>query len=493
MKISKLSRKHPEYDADTMRMYQCLFEGGKTLRKNIKDFIPQNDVEPDPLYQKRIKNSHYLNYTGRIGNFFASWLFSSTLVYDSGRGEAKDDEFYSEFKEDCDGNGTDFDKFLRDRFVEALIKQRSYFLVDFPELPENVLELTAADIDLGRAVLRAIPTENVINWKKTKTGAFVWLVTYECCEEIQDIESDVYHVHTWTQYYANGDTRRWELRVKEDERIDPDKEVPEIEPPGNRLGAIPIVEMCLPVELWLLNNLSDPQTEHFQAHTALSWSIKRTCYAMAVLKLKNANKSPRLGSGYFLTIGVEEDLVWASPPAQHFGVIADYCKSLKEEIHRVSDQMAQALSEGSAANRQTAEAKEHDSGSTGIVLKAYGAIVRHVVEKTMDMVSAGRGDADYEWAISGMDSFKMVSADGLATTALTIQPLQVRSPTFQKELQKKLTKSVLPDLSQKLKEQIDKEIDENLFDEEFSGDVIGPVAEKQEREDERNANPPQEE
>lgn len=477
MRLDKLQRKHADYDRETMDLYAALFEGGVKFRKNVKKYLERHDVEPLALYERRAKAAHYLNYAGRIGNFFASWLFTSPLTLDSGRSDdptvpPDDDPFYGAFKEDCDGAGTDLSRFLRGRLVEAMQKQRAYWIVEQAEQPDEaeLAQMTVRDWkDVGgdRVRLRAIPTEQVTNWKRDREGNLLWVVQHECVTELDDFASpdDETTTETWTLWKADGTARRWQDVRKKSEKRKPDFDVPEVDAPRSTLGVLPVVELCLPTELWLMDNLADPQLEHFRARNALSWSMQRACYAMALFKLKNRNKKPVMGSGYHLILGVDEDMSWPAPPATPFSVGKEYVADLKDEIHRISDQMAQGVNNNAAAVGRSADSKKQDGAATEVVLKAYGALVCEATELTLGLVSLARGDDDYEWSISGLDTFHVTDAETVINNALAADTLAIPSPVFKREVFKKVARKMLTGTDEKKLQVIDQEIDEHVTDE----------------------------
>jgi hypothetical protein len=112
LKLKQLRRTHADYDAELFQKYRDLFDGGHALAKNVEKYIVRNGQEPQLVYQQRcqVAKDEYVNYVSSIANFFASWLMTSKLQFKS-EPETVDD-FYDEFKEDCDGDGTDFEHFI---------------------------------------------------------------------------------------------------------------------------------------------------------------------------------------------------------------------------------------------------------------------------------------------------------------------------------------------------------------------------------------------
>jgi hypothetical protein len=471
MKLKLLQRRHADFDAETLQTYEDLLVGGAQFRKHATRYLIQNDVEPKSAFEKRAKASHYLNYVAPLANFFASWLFSSQLTYRAD-GSA-DEEAYAEFQEDSDGTGTSLERFLRQRFVEALTVQRAYWRVVFPTPMTAATDLAEYEaLGLNRPTLEKIPACCVVNWRRAADGSFLWLLEYRSVEELLEIENpDATVTETWTLWRADGTARRWQLRRDKRDHVTPDTDVPEIDPPHNPIAALPIVELQLPPELWLVDQIADAQLEHFRQRNALSHAIRRTCFAMPVFNLKDTRKKPTLGTGYYLMIGLEEKVSWPAPDAAPFAVVEANAAGLKDEIHRVAAQLGRGVDNNAAAVGRSAESKQQDDSATEIVLRAYGGLMRDAAERTFDLVSLGRDD-DIAWDVSGMDKFHVTDAKAVTDLAVASGTLQIPSATYRRELAKRVVRAQLPDLDEKTARTIEKEIEAGITNE----DLVPPPA-----------------
>jgi hypothetical protein len=482
MKIGQLNRKHADFHGDTLQMYGDLFAGGEQIRKNIRRYLPQHDMEPSPVYDRRVKQAHYLGYIGPIVNYFASWLFTSPPRIDS---DVTPPEFYAEWKEDCDGIGTDLEDFLRARFVDACISRRSYWCVEMADAPPQ--SMSRADWEragLDRTWLRAVPASSLVNWRREPNGSWIWALEHSLTEELVEIEDEQPTVtHTWTQWRADGEHRRWQLAHRRDQRPDADTDVPEIEAPRTLVPGVPLVEMALPREMWLLNLLADGQLEHFRKMNALSWAIDRTCYAMPWFFLKDARKPPTMGRGYYGILSTDEKIEWPAPPAAPFSVVQEYSAKMRDEMHRVAHQMAIASDNNAAAVGRSGESKQADNRPTEIVLQAFGRYVREPTERTLDLISQARGD-DLKWTVGGADSYSIASLEELTDTTAAIKVLGVQSPTLLREVSKRVAAAALPGASETLLGEIEKEIDaepaaqptDGVETTESTADAAAPVA-----------------
>ena len=236
MKIKQLRRQHADFNLELLDKHRDLFCGGERFRKNVARYLPKNEREPAAVYQRRSQQAadEYINYSGPIANYFAAWLFTSKPVIKTDPEQV--DPFYAEFKEDCDGKGTDLDDFFRDRFVDAIIDCAAYWRVEFPAAPpEGADAMTLADwrgAGLGRAVLVPMPASSIINWKRDAQG-FVWLIEYTKAEELEEPDDEVETVtETWTIWRRDGEHRRFEAKYDKGRAPGDNEEAAEIDMPA---------------------------------------------------------------------------------------------------------------------------------------------------------------------------------------------------------------------------------------------------------------------
>jgi hypothetical protein len=483
MELRKLQRTHADYDPAMLARYHDIVAGGIQFQRNVKHYLPKHDVEPASVYKRRCDAAHYLGYVSPIVHYFASWLFSSPLTFESD--PADSDEFWSAFKEDTTGRGVDLDQFLRARFLEAVTERSSYWRVQLPD-PSGVDIDVLADYEaagLGRATLDAIDARCITNWRCDDDGRWLWVLEHHCDTGLDDL-ADEYPTtrESWTQWFADGTAKRWEADYQREKRP---IEIPEVAPPYNPCRAIPIVQLTMPDELWIVNHLASGQLEHFRKSNALSWSIDRTCYAMPYFFLKDRRKPPDMGAGYYGILGIEEKVEWPAPPAAPFQTVQEYMARLKDELHRVTHQMAMGVENNAAAVGRSGASKQADNAATEIVLSAFGRVLREPVEQTFDLISRARarpGQKASIWYIGGMDKYKIHDSASILADAVALESMNIPSATLRRENFKRAGLAVIVDADEGIKETVVKEIDEGVSAEEFQrtpvdepdGDEIDP-------------------
>jgi hypothetical protein len=467
MKLELLDAKHPTYDAETWERYWALYKGGKTLRQHVKHFLNQNEGEPAALYQRRLKEAAYRSYVGPIVDYYGAALFTSPPI-----ARAKDDageiveadDYYSDWKEDCDGAGCDFHDFLRARFRDMLVRETAWWIVELPEAEAPVEnKLDWADKDLGEACLHAVESGQVYDWECDARGRLQW-VTIHTFSKPRHSPRDKRNLlrQEWRVYDATN-VEIFAIEYDPQERmLMPEDEIPSLGIKAHGFKRVPVVRMHAPDGLWLVDRVAEAQTEHFRLSAGLGWAIRRTCYAMPIFKTADIDRPPKMGTGYYLIVGAEDGLEWAAPPAQPFEVIATEVMTQKDEIYRVTNQMALGVENNAAAIGRSAQSKETDSSSTETCLRAYAAPVREAAELTYDLLSEGRGDAEIDWSIEGLDRFNLADATASVAVATQAQLLDIPSRTFKVEMARATADALLPGIDQGTKDTIHTELEEGV-------------------------------
>lgn len=483
MKIALLAGTHPTYAADLWRRYDALYRGGEVFREQVATFLPKNPMEPAEVYRSRQDEAHFTSYAGPILDWFSAKVCAASLVVrataEDGE-QAPSDPFYSAWKEDVDGAGTDLIDFVRARFTAALVKGRAWWLVEMPtdDGPAPASRAEWEDRGLGDACLVELDNEQVVDFETDHRGALLWAIvhTVETPRPLPTAPRGIVRetwriidradIETWACEWEPGKTQRPEDAVFVGKRPHGFTRVPMVRlgfvgtrgvrvKIGGRLTALSSGAL---EGFWLMRRLADPQIAHFRNSAALDWNIKRTCYAMPVFKIKDDQKPPVMGTGYFIMIGEGEDATWIAPPVAHLDVLAKRCEHLQQEVYRAANQMAQGVNNNAAAVGRSGESKQADASSTEVVLRVYGAICREAIEATYQLISEGRGE-HVTWSIEGFDVFSVTDAGAVIDAVGKVHGLGIPSPTLTRELYYKAADVLLPNADQPTKDAIREEID----------------------------------
>ena len=472
--LEALDVRHDSYTKEFWDDLDALYRGGKAFRNRIQNFLPQNELEPSDVYHKRKHNATYRSYMGPIIDYYAAWLFSADFViraHSDGKTIDAPPE-YAELREDIGGD-VDMKVFVKERFTKSLIQERSHWLCELPATKEKAYPADKAQFEnegFKKACLKKVDAEELLYWELDDDGRLEWCVIHSIRKTRKSISSATFtFVETWAVYDKENCTT-YQLEYEKGQRpSDPKTVVPETFKYKHGFLQVPLITLQIPEGMWIANRVYDPQTAHFRLGSALDWSIKRTCYSMPVLKLTDDGKDFTFGAGYYIKLGTEESMEWPAPPTQQFDAISNEVDVHRNDIFRMTHQMALGLDNNAETVGRSADSKDQDNAATRIMLHAYGEIVSKAIEETYELISDAFGDTDVSWSIEGMSGYDTATAPEVIANATNVQLLNIPSKTFLTEIKTKAAMASVPDASQGTKDLIRKEIAEGV---EHAGDQM---------------------
>lgn len=472
MKIKTLQQQHPEYDGDLWRDYEALYAGGDQFRKRINRFLARNPQEPEEIYSKRKREAVYRSYLGTVVDYFTALLFSVPVIYKPTVGDSSNEvdlpEWVEDLADNVDGCGSDLSDFLRASLIEACVKRKSYWLIDYPDNYGQHKTLVDAERDGALDVrLRIVKRDNILDYRRDKRGNLLWAIIVDE-ETVRDEPEDIreHKITTWTVVDKQ--------RIRKFEAIthlmsSPDSEIvlTPISDIPHGLGEMPLIELDVHDGLWVANRLESPQLEHFRLTAANNWSMRRTAYAMPVLNLLDPEgfNPQRMGAGYFLKLGLEEKASWIAPPSAHFAAMTEEVRNQKDEIFRLVTQMSLGVDNNAAAIGRSAESKMADAEAIQVVLRAYANKIRDALKTALNRLSKSRGE-QHEWHVEGLDRFETIPPDMLIELLKASLEIGVPSKTFKVEAKFRAASALLPGIDSTTREKIREEITAGVDEEE---------------------------
>lgn len=464
MKIKTLRQTHPTYDASRWAELEALSKGGRLFHAMIRHFLPVNAVEPAEIYQTRIKQAHYHSYTAAITNLYVGWLFAADFtVKPHSKTEAKTidntDDFYGLFQEDV-GDETTFSAFTRERFREALTTGKSHYLIQLPSDGGIVAgdKKEWEDRQLGRATLKNIENCEVLDWMCDDKGQFEWVILHDkdTVRKLWSGERDTV-IEQW-RVYDKANCTTFKIEYPANKPPSDDTEVTDITEAPHGFGRVPLMTLTMPEQLCIGEQTRDPQIEHFRLNNALSWLIRRTCYAQPVFNLEDGDSIPTMGTGYGIVLAKDDKFGWTSPPVAPFDVLQKNVEATRDEIFRVTHTMAQSVDNNAETVGRSADSKEIDAAATRIMLQAYASYVSKCIEETYETISEARGEKDYEWSVEGFSGYDTATVASLIANCREARALGIPSQSLHKELSIKVSNAMFAGADQRLKEVIRAEI-----------------------------------
>lgn len=455
MKIKLLNTAHPTYETGELSEQAALYQGGNPWRKLLDTWIPRHPQEMEDVWAQRKARATYENNAGPIVDLLAGALFTEAPVLDGLEGPWVED-----FLEDVDGDGTPLVTWFHDRLVDGLVGRRAYAWVNLPARgdadPQSLAEEEAAG--LLDAFLVPLTAEQVIDWETDAQGKLLWLMIRDVVHRRESPETGRQTVYRWTAIDRER-IRRWEWKPTEGrERPEDDDNAEETLNVSHGFGELPVVELTLPSGLHAMGKLHDPAVELLRAQNDLSWGLHRAAHALLYIKSKWDDAKPVFGPGYYLRLGLDDDIGYAEPSGMSFELLAERITQLREGLYRVVHQMAVGADSSANRSQMSARSKAEDWRATEIVLSAYASLLRPFVAETMRLVSKGRGK-EQRPTVRGLEGWHQeelldwLEAAAKASEALTL------SDTFRRQVAKAQASRVLQDLPEDVRGQIEQEID----------------------------------
>jgi hypothetical protein len=469
---STLTITNPDHDRELLADYRALYAGGKTFRARIERFLLPNDMEPTSIYEKRKQEASYRSYVGPIVDYFAAFLLASgfePIAQDDAGNNVDTDPAYKEFVEDCDGNGTDLDAFLRERATDALVARSAWWRLEKADdggAPAADL-LEAEKRGLNRVTIHDVEPCEVLDWSFDGNDKLEWVTTYTCTRAKRDPHAPQTKTrHEW-RIYGPQTVEVYASEISPNERL-PD-EIPLIEAKYHGFSTVPFVRLDVGERFWVVNRLRDTQVEIFRLNAGVGWSIRRTCYAMPVFNIEGTQatdgsveyKPPTMGAGYYLVIGPNDKAGYLSPPTEALDLAREQIKGEKDEAYRVVHQMALGVENNAAAVGRSGESKLADAEAIRVILTSLGSIMRNAVEKTFELVSDARKDP-HNWNVDGLDVYDDIDAAPLLEAINSATPLDIPSETFQIEIKTRAALALIASADSKTKDAVREEIKQGI-------------------------------
>lgn len=460
--VKTLSAKHPLCNVELFKRYEALYSGGHVFREVLCDFLPKQPQDTQEIYNLRLKEASYRPYVGQIVRAYAGALFSAPYVLRTKKDDKTVDldAAYTAIKEDCDGQGSDLTSFFKDRFRKALVTCASYWLVQAPVVDSELSEKEIKARGLDRAHIVPLETSNVLDWEVADDGAYAWVKVFNRTVRRPDPGKAPIVVDTWTVYFPEQ-VEVYQINYDPKKPPKGATTVPMIDAYEHGFTRVPILCLRLPDGLWLLDAAADAQIEHFRLSCALGWSLRRSAYPLGIFNLQSGSEPPKTGPGLGVLLSIGEKFGWVEPSGSSLTVLRDEIKAQKDEIYRVSQQMAMSADNSSASIGRSGLSKLADADAADACLRDYAYFVREAIEATFELISNARGDYDLVFSVEGLNSFNSQDVETIVDVAKAAREfgIETESDTFRIESHCRIADLVLPaDVQQDVKNKIREEI-----------------------------------
>lgn len=492
-----LCREHPSRDVPRWKRCRALYEGGEELFSDPvvrEETFPRHRDEHEEIYKERIRRAYYIPYAGEIVGHLVASLEEQGVTLSVGGDESAEayPAFYDEFFTDVSkagGRTVSMDQLLKELIQTALTCRVAWTLVELPSMRDEEGQPIQFG-DLGeqeragalRAYAVPIPPECVIDWEESDNGELVWaLLHFADCPRESIFEDRNRIRHTWW-YYERDRWAKFEVIVKEDEEIRDERIIPLVDEGEHTFQRVPLARLELPHGLWAMGKLERMARAHLNLRSGLHWAQTQSAFqdlyefqdnqrqggvtvgdGMASDPNRAINQTH--GPGYVQLRSKDDDARFIGPDPAAFTEVRESCTDIRDEMHRVTHQMALSTDNGSAALKRSGESKKQDKAAASVVLRALGKHLRDVAVDIVRLVSLARGEMDLvgKWTAQGLEQFDLADVDGEVERGVLVKDLDVPSPTFKKLSLLQLCKLILGDLATPdVVERIEKELDDNV-------------------------------
>jgi hypothetical protein len=491
-----LKETNPLYDRKLLEELDDQYTGGYTMMRKADQYLVRLMGESDERFAERQLIATYQNHFGQIVDQFASDVFSQSLTVTppadatdkATPGTDTKDDFYTAFSKDTDGKGKSFDAFLKEILVTALKQGRAVVMVDAPKASAEVK--TRADeerLGLGKIYTYELPLLQLIDWEMDDKDDLLWaMVSKVESKRLSPLSGRNTNTETFTLWTmgqsGKAEWARYEITYKKTEPPRDDVMVPLVERGTTSFTKIPLLTMKVPDGLWVGNKIGPSALEHFRRRSALVGSEARSLCAIPWVALgpeisapggalpSDAQSRPQRGRdpvarfndmGY-LVLGREDSINFAEPSGACYQLTNEELKELRDEMFAVNHQMAASVRPTAGALGRSGISKEKDHEVTAKVLTALGKIVRDFSTNLFEFISKARNEI-IEWAAHGLDNYETYDRESVLEEAVSLDQVQIPSPTFRKiqkfTVAKRLTPDATPQEHDLMREEIDSGVD----------------------------------
>ncbi|MEL6346890.1 MAG: hypothetical protein AAFV53_27505, partial [Myxococcota bacterium] len=455
----------PTHNGGRISLLRALLDGGDRFRAFRRTLFAKNAMEDTSLYEERIRLVQYTNHAGAIISVLGALLFAEAPALSGLEGR-----YWEALWMDCDGKGTSWKQFWRERFRDAQAGQHAWVWINLPArnaeapAPTNRAEEEQAGYLDGYLV--GLTPEQVIDWETDAQGALQWVLFRSIEQKRAGPAEPRKTVWKWT-YIDAAVIRRWQWTPKP-EQAEPTEEdtAQELEPIEHKLGQLPVVRMTMPADLWAMGKLEDPAIAACRARNELSWALHRAANELLVITSKWDEGHVVLGHGAYLKLRRDEkgsdSAQYVAPSGVAFSHLQTDVASTRDEVYRVVQQMALSADADAARQRLSGESKSQDWKATEIVLGSYADLVRQAMRNTVRFIAKNiRGEQVETVSISGLDGWSEEDLLTFLDAAALAVDARSFSPTFRKVVAKRQARRLLQDeVDEGTLREIETEIDE---------------------------------
>ena len=461
----ELKSYHKEYDAKLNLRLQLLAQGGYSIKKNAKMFLPQiGSIEKTEAYKDRLQCSAYIPMLSQFGTQITSSLFSEPLHIKI-QADAKDqktpgkpidvnDDFYTSFINNVSGdNSPSLHSFMQNEVLKkSLYELCSYVCVDFPSGTDNIINRSQEEkVQSDYVYMYSIPYEQIIDYKLNADGSFSWLkwdkeiifdddpftrnkhqyiLTIPRMQNINEVGDNLENIQSVSSGVCIWEIWKSEILDLAESRSDSTKYT-QVEVINTELPRVNIFKFEIEEDLHLGQNIGPISEEFYQRRSLLVSNSNKTCVSMMLARLRdrvgaeageaampahveqranNAHdaRAKLVNEGIMVGLSGEKEgdtfeIIEAKGTSHQF--VSDDLTKLEERAAQVVHQMDTTAEANLKALGRSAASKSHDRFGQSMLLSFYEHCVKHFVKVIFTFISSVHGD-EFKWEPEGLSTMQ---------------------------------------------------------------------------------------
>lgn len=460
---SSLSTRSPSTAQTAIASSAMAIPGSYT--KTPRRFLWQLEGEPDAGYFARLERCFYLGYVGPAIDYYVQWLFSqkpNVQFSELDSNESVDSpDWWRDFESDCTGAGVSLGDFLRDRFRDEQICQRTGWLIGTQVDTQDMTQAEAEDAGVDGVVLTEFDACEILDWQRDSAGKLEWVVL--CKEELRR-QFPERRVRVETLRYIDRTTyASWEAVEGKSQG---EKSLQFLGSKDHNLGVVPFVMPEIPEGLWIMNKLASWQIDLFNQSQILSRGELLSCFLQPAITSNDDSAQSRIfGEGNLLRL--HSGNTAAGEPPEKFELIGGNPAPLEFIAKRLQDKIQEGFrtiyamslavdGQSASAVARSGASKQEERRASEIILAGLGGYVREAYTQTLEIVALIQ-DTPVKAVIDGYDNFQVSSLEEEVQIAVLAQSMNFKSAIAKEKIETKLVHRILDHEDEGTLQEIDKQ------------------------------------
>lgn len=416
--------------APTWEIIADLRDGASTLVRKAAKYIPKRPGEKPDVYQLRLDKFSYTPVMSTAVREFTAKLVSSPIVV-----SGADSDFWARFRENLDRSGSDESEVLNQILSKLLYFGRVFIGCDRPALgfvPRSQAEVP----DTADPFIVLYEPLHVINQGKG------WYLTRQI---VEDNQPTVSRKILRFQYWTETEIATYEIECQVDEygkvtRVkkplrngypSPKTLIPRVgEPVRHGLGRNPMLELVLPVEMWVGNLAYLKQLQHTRIES--SWTDAGTVAGTVQRVYTPPAPVPTDDPRILLEQPKYQDLDFTG---SHVLVGAGFkfeessgsaIGALTSQLATIEQQIRELVSMGylnHQAASQSGAAKEVDMSLITDTMRSYGKKVARLYQDVLQLVARMVNQDPDAISVQGLEDYSVDTLDKMVDLTIKMLPI----------------------------------------------------------------------